>query len=218
MMNTTKTLNFLQDLQQNNSKDWMDANRSRYHDVRDDFLSFIDGINSQLVKTYPQYLDTPAKKAIERINNNLMFHPERPTYKDHFGATLDKVMKGSDYYISIGLQECFIAGGMWHPNREQLRSIREAIDYNGTELRAIIEEKTFKKTFGALFQRDTLKTAPQSFDINHPHIDLLRLKSFAVIKRLTLEEVRAADFEDNLVKWYAVLSPFLQYLRKAMTV
>ena len=77
-----------------------------------------------------------------------MFHPNRPTYKDYFGATLDKVMKGNDYYICIGLNEYFIAGGMWHPNREQLRSIREAIDYNGEDLKAIIEEKMFKKIYG----------------------------------------------------------------------
>jgi len=74
-VDTRKLLNFLQDLQQNNAKDWMDANRSRYHKVRDEFLNFIDGINAKLVKTYPQYHETPAKKAIERINNNLMFHP-----------------------------------------------------------------------------------------------------------------------------------------------
>lgn len=217
-MDISKLLTFLQDLHQNNSKEWMDTNRNRYQNVRNDFLDFINTINKSLSATYPQYLDTPAKKAIERINNNLMFHPNRPTYKDHFGATLDKVLKGSDYYICIGLNECFIAGGMWHPDRDQLRSIREAIDYNGEELRAIIEEKTFKETFGELFQRDRLKTAPQGYSLDHPHIELLRLKSFAVVKNLTLEEVKAGDFEEKLVEWYGIMSPFLTYLRKAMTV
>ena len=217
-MNTKNLLNFLTDLQENNNKTWMDANRRRYQDTRNDFLDFVDNLNAKLVKTYPNYWDTPAKKAIERINNNLMFHPERPTYKDHFGATLDKVMKGSDFYVCIGLSESIIAGGMWHPDRDQLRSIREAIDYNGEELKEIIEETSFKNTFGELYQRDTLKTAPQGFDSEHPHIDLLKLKSFAVVKDLTIEQIMAADFEENLVNWYGIMYPFLAYLRKAMTV
>ena len=215
-MNIPRLLAFLKDLQDNNNKEWMDAHRSRYQLIRNDFIEFLDELNAKLVATYPQYMDTPGKKAIERINNNLMFHPERPTYKSHFGATLDKVMKGSDYYLCIGLDECIIAGGMWHPDRDQLRNIREAIDYDGETLKSIIDNKQFTETFGHLFQRDRLKTAPQGFSADHPHIELLRLKSFAVVKDLNMAEITSPDLMDNLVRYYGVLSPFLQYLRKAI--
>jgi len=219
-MNFQQLFAFLHDLQANNSKSWMDENRKQYKTVRTDFVAFLDELNVKLAEKYPEYTETPGKRAIERINNNLMFHPERPTYKDHFGGTLDKALKNSDFYFSVGVNEdsCCVAGGVWHPDKEQLNSIREAIDYNGEELKKIINEPIFKATYGGLYQRDTLKTAPQNYSKNHPHIDLLRLKSFAVVKYVTPEEIMHPDFQNKLMDYYGVMLPFLMYLRKAVTV
>lgn len=217
-MNTQKLFDFLNDLQENNSKSWMDANRGRYHELRDEFIAFIDRVNNCLTKAYPGYTDTPGKKAIERINNNLMFHPERPTYKDHFGATLDKVMKGSDFYLCLGVgaEACFIGGGMWHPGRKDLEKIRAAIDYDGHQLKKILSKSSFRKTFGDIYREDSLKTSPQNYDKDHEHIDLLKLKSFVVLRNLTLDEVNSDNFSEQIVELYGEFQPFLQYLRRAV--
>lgn len=37
---------FLQDLEKNNSKDWMDHNRERYHEVRDWFATWFEELNA----------------------------------------------------------------------------------------------------------------------------------------------------------------------------
>ncbi len=217
-MNTNKIFSFLSNLQENNSKAWMDANRKEYQATRDEFIGFVDKVNTKMVATYPAYFDTPGKKSIERINNNLMFHPERPTYKDHFGAVLDKITKGTDFYFMIGVNECMLGAGMWHPESKTLKSVRAGIDYNGAVLKEIIREKDFVETFGELYQGSRLKTSPMGYDKNHPHIDLLRLKSFAVMKNLTREEVESPDFADRLVEMYGIVQPFLNYLREAATV
>ena len=39
-MNFNELYKFLHELQQNNHKEWMDANRKRYHALRDDFIAF----------------------------------------------------------------------------------------------------------------------------------------------------------------------------------
>ncbi len=194
----------------------MDDNRDRYHEVKQELIEWLDGVNNRLVETYPDYTSTPGKTAIERINNNLMYHPEKPTYKDHFGATLDKVSKGSDYYVKIGINGCMVGGGMWHPDRDELKSIREAIDYNGEELQKIIDKKSFKDNFGDIYREDSLKTSPQNYDKDHPQVELLRLKSFVIMKDVTQKEVAADDFEDKLVDWYGEAQPFFKYLRKAV--
>jgi len=217
-MNTNKIFTFLSNLQENNSKAWMDANRKEYKATRDEFIQFVDKVNAKMVATYPAYYDTPGKKAIERINNNLMFHPERPTYKDHFGAVLDKITKGTDFYFMVGVNECIIGAGMWHPDPKTLKSVRAGIDYNGNILKEIISEKSFVETFGELYQGSRLKTAPAGYERDHEHIELLRLKSFAVMKNLTRKEVAAPDFADKLVEMYGVVQPFLSYLREAATV
>ena len=87
-MNFKNLISFLKKLQKNNNKEWMDANRKWYHSVRDEYIAWLDKMNATLLATYEDYYDTPGKKGINRINNNLMFHPNKPIYKDHLGQVL----------------------------------------------------------------------------------------------------------------------------------
>lgn len=217
-MSFNNLFNFLQNLQNNNSKEWMDNHRKEYQLARDFYIKWLDTLNSKLAEIDPHYFNTPGKKAINRINNNLMFHPEKPTYKDHFGAGLDQVTKQGDFYIQIGINESFIGGGYWHPSAKILKSIREAIDYNGDELVNIITKPSFKKMFGDLVVDDLLKTAPRGFTQDHKHIDLLRRKSFAVVRNFTKTQITAANFEQEVIATYKELLPFRRYLNKAVTV
>ncbi|MEL6811592.1 MAG: DUF2461 domain-containing protein [Bacteroidota bacterium] len=209
---------FLERLQQNNRKEWMDANRKEYHQVRDFFVGWLDHMNLELAKIDPDYFDTPGKKAINRINNNLMFFPNKPVYKDHFGAGLDQLSKQGDFYIEIGLSECFLGGGYWYPSSKLLKSIREAIDYNGEEFQAILDKKSFRATFGAMIEADSLTHPPKGFTRDHPHIELLKRKCFAAGYYLSRDEVLSNGFNDTVIRVYKELLPFRRYLNEAVTV
>lgn len=217
-MTFSKLYKFLRKLQQNNNKDWMDAHRDEYHHVRDFYIEWLEKMNTKLAEIDPGYFDTPGKKAINRINNNLLFHPNKPTYKDHFGAGLDQKSKQGDFYIHLGTSESFIGGGYWHPSSKILKSIRQALDYNGEELKQILAKKSFKEMFGAMVTDAPLKTAPKGFSKEHRHIDLLRKKSFAVTVQLTQNEVMSADFEERVLEIYKEMLPFRRYLNQAVTV
>ncbi|WP_103072477.1 DUF2461 domain-containing protein [Aquimarina sediminis] len=210
---------FLQDLQDNNHKEWMDANRKRYQAVRNSFIQWLDELDAKFEAIDPNYYPTPGKKGINRINNNLLFHPNKPVYKDHFAAGLDQRTKQGDFYIQIGINECELAGGYWKPDHKILNSIREAIDYNGEELIKILNKKSFKSTFGGMLtDRDMLKTAPKGYTSDHEYIDLLRHRTFAVIHPLTKEEVLKDDFTDKIVEVYKEMLPFRRYFNEAVTV
>jgi uncharacterized protein (TIGR02453 family) len=217
-MNFTALFNFLEELQQNNNKDWMDANRNWYEEVRDSFIGWLDTMNDSLSALDPDYYYTPGKKAINRINNNLLFHPNRPVYKDHFGAGLDQLSKQGDFYIELGVNGSFAGGGYWHPSSGILRSIRDAIDYDGERFKAILNKVSFKETFNGLIPSDALKTAPKGFTSDHPHIELLRMKSFAAVRNFSKKEVTAPDFNEKVLTTYMELLPFRRYLNKAVTV
>lgn len=196
----------------------MDANRKWYQEVRLDFVSWLDGLDAALMAQDDDYYPTPGKKGINRINNNLMFHPNKPVYKDHFGAGLDKAPNSADFYIHLGVNECMLAGGFWRPDPKTLRSIRDGIDYNGEELREILDRPAFKRMFGKLYQDEKLTNAPKGFSNDHPHIDLLRNKSFAVVHELTQEEVLQPDFNEKVKKVYFEMLPFRRYLNHAASV
>lgn len=209
---------FLTALQDNNSKAWLDAHRSRYQDLRRGFIRWLEALDLRLAEADPEYYPTRAAKAMNRINNNLKYHPDRPVYKDHFGAGLDQAPGTGDFYIQIGHTESLLAGGIWRPAPEKLRSIREAIDYNGEELRAILNKKSFVRAFGSLYPDTQLQTAPRGFSQEHPHLDLLRHKTFAVVHPLSKKTIFSADFETYVVQVYLEMRPFRRYLNKALTV
>ena len=209
---------FLERLQKNNNKAWMDANRKEYTRIRDFFVGWLDQMNERLAAIDNDYFDTPGKKAINRINNNLLYHPNRPVYKDHFGAGLDQLSKQGDFYIEIGVKESFMGGGYWHPSSKILKSIREAIDYDGEELKKIISARSFKSMFGELIDDNPLKVAPKGFSNEHPHIDLLKRRSFAAGCYLTRQEILSDKFEDRVEEVYLELLPFRRYLNQAVTV
>lgn len=217
-MDFNNLITFLKELNKNNNKEWMDANRNWYREVRREFIVWLDGLNENLLNQYDEYYDTPGKKGVNRINNNLMFHPNRPVYKDHFGAGLDKKPNTGDFYIEIGIEESMFAGGLWRPDSNRLGSIRDAIDYNGEELVAILKKPSFKKTFGGLIEDVKLTRPPKGYTENHPHIDLLKHKTFAVMTKFNNELLFGGNFNEKLFDAYREMLPFRTYLNKAITV
>ena len=209
---------FLEELSQNNHKEWMDAHRSWYTDCRNFIIAWLDELNTTLTAIDPDYFDTPGKKGINRINNNLMFHPNKPIYKDHFAAGLDQRTKQGDFYIEIGVKQNLLAGGYWRPESKLLRSIREAIDYNGEELQAILDKPQFKKIFGDLYYDQPLKSSPKGFSNGHPHIHLLRHKTFGVEMTLSRKQILSPNLNDTIIEVYQELLPFRRYLREAVSV
>ncbi|QBA65636.1 DUF2461 domain-containing protein [Muriicola soli] len=211
-------LEFLRELDQNNSKEWMDKHRKTYHRHRDSFIHWLNQLNIRLGQVDPDYYPTSGKTAINRINNNLMFHPNKPVYKDHFGAGLDKAPNSGDFYIQIGIRQSLLAGGLWRPEPKRLRSVREAIDYNGEAFMEILDKPSFKKLFGSLYEDEKLLTAPKGYSKDHPYIDLLRNKTFAVEHQLTEDIITDPDFDEYIVVVYQEMIPFRRYLNKAITV
>ncbi len=209
---------FLKELQENNSKEWMDANRKWYREVRKDYVQWLDEMNVTLAAIDNEYYDTPGKRGINRINNNLLFHPQKHVYKDHFGAGLDKRPNTGDFYVEIGIDRCIFAGGLWRPDAQVLRSLRDAIDYDGEVLQKILNKKSFKRVFGELYKDERLKTAPKGFSQDHPHIELLRNKTFAVVHEFSSKEVFESNFNSKLIKAYKEMLPFRRYLNRAITV
>ena len=210
--------NFLQDLNENNNKSWMDTHRAQYRELRHEFINWLDDLDARLMELDPDYFPTPGRRGINRINNNLMFHPDKPVYKDHFGAGLDKAPGTGDFYIQIGIHESMLAGGLWRPDNKTLKSIRDAIDYNGEKLLEIINKKSFKDTFGELYKDERLKSAPKGYSSDHPFIDLLKNKSFAVANLIDDEQILAPDFDDYVIQVYLEMLPFRRYLNEAISV
>jgi uncharacterized protein (TIGR02453 family) len=211
-------LDFLGTLNKNNSKTSMDRYRGDYGTLRQDFIDWLDQMDARLAHLDPDYYPTPGRKGINRINNNLLYHPHRPVYKDHFGAGLDKRPGMGDFYVQVGIGESLLAGGIWRPGPAKLKKIRQAIDYDGEVLDAILSNPGFRNMFGGLYEDEKLQRMPKGFEADHPYRDLLKHKTFAVVRPLSKKQVLSSGFDDLVVETYLEMLPFRRYLNKALSV
>ncbi|MFT6000491.1 MAG: hypothetical protein ACI81P_002952 [Neolewinella sp.] len=216
-MSKHKIFDFLQGLRENNSKEWMDENRQRYHEAKDIWLEEVAGFLKRLSPHDSTIEKLSPKQTIMRINNNNMFHPDKPTYKDSFGFDPYKGRNRPAFYVHLSPSGSFLYGGLWRPDSDALKKMREAIDYDGEELMKIVGKKSFQNFFGGLEDDyEALKTSPQGYSSDHKHIDLLRRKNTTVVRRLTQEEVIRPDFIDTVERGFVEMAPFLGYLRRAV--
>lgn len=215
-MNKRKIYDFLRDLKENNSKEWMDANRKRYHEAKQIWLAEIDGMLKRLAKYDPKLGKMRPKETIMRINNNRRFHPEKPVYRDNF-AFSPSGRHDPAFYIHLSPSESFIGGGLYRPDNAILKKVRDAIDYNGDKLLSIVKENAFREFYGGLSDDpDKLKTSPQGYDQEHRHIELLRRKNFTAIHPVTQKEMISDEFIDIVEQAFVTLQPLNAYLKRAI--
>src|ERR1700761_6962308 len=192
-----ETLDFLKDLSQNNNREWFTANKARHDKARENMISFAGKLIALLHKTDPE-IDTELdpKKCVMRIYRDIRFSPNKTPYKNNFGMSIPtRGLRngGAEYYLHITPGGSFIAGGYWMPEGDHLKAIRQEIDYNGNELKEIIDNPEFVKLFGDFRKQEQLKTIPQGYSADNEHIDLLKLKSFIAVHYLTDAEVCDAN-------------------------
>ena len=70
-MELKTTLQFLNELNKNNNKEWFDANRSRYKDIRVELLAYINDFISDISKFDESLAGVESKKCIFRINRDI---------------------------------------------------------------------------------------------------------------------------------------------------
>jgi len=209
-----KVFDFLVELKQNNHKDWMDANRKEYLANEKILKQFYTEVEAKLAKT-----DEIAKRKIFRINRDIRFSKDKTPYNVHRSASFSRAgaQRRGGYYLRIEPENSRMAGGFFSPEPADLLRIRKEFEIDSSEIRAILNNPSFKKAFGGFNKEYAVKTTPKGFSKDDPNIDLLRLKSFFVEHRFTDAEVLAEDFQENLVQHYSLLRPYFDYMSDVLT-
>jgi uncharacterized protein (TIGR02453 family) len=125
--------------------------------------------------------------------------------------------KGMDggYYIHVQHGQSMLAGGVYMPPSDVLKKIRQEIDYNPEAINKFMASSDFKNYFGS-FEGDRLKKAPKGYDPDHPNIELLKLKYYIIVHRISDEELLKPDFINYASKVFKKMLPLNDYLRTAL--
>jgi uncharacterized protein (TIGR02453 family) len=219
-MNFINTLDFLKKLSRNNNREWFEKNKSRYLEIKEEFESFVAGVLADMIIFDESLVGLNPKKLTFRIYRDVRFSKDKTPYKTNLSAGISPGGKGMGvpgYYFQVEPgNKSIVAAGMYQPSPENLAKIRQEIDYNGEQLTQILKERKFKKVFGELWSEDKLKTMPKGYAADHPHSELLKLKSFMVLRSFSDSEVTGKRFQKDLIDAMKTGKPLNDFLTEGL--
>lgn len=214
------TLSYIKQLTNNNNKPWFEAHRDMFNDAKDDFEKLVSKIIKGLGEVDADIAPLLAKDCIYRQYRDVRFSKDKTPYKHHMGASFDREGKNSGYagyylHIEPG-NKSMAGGGIWMPDAQRLKKVRQEIDYNFDEFRGIVEGKNFKKIYGALEEGEyKLSREPKGYEKDNPAIEYLKLKSIIATRTLTDEELTSKDLFSKIMKTFTTLTPLLKFINRS---
>jgi uncharacterized protein (TIGR02453 family) len=217
-MNIPQLFAFLSELAQHNERDWFQARKATYDQLRRDFEVAVGQWLRQMAAHDATLGGLEPKKCIFRIYRDVRFSKNKDPYKTHFSAYFSgggKAGAGPGYYLQLGPNgQTLLAGGIYEPDKEQLARIRQEIDYNGAALHALLQAPEFRRYYAGL-GGEKLKKAPAGYPPDHPDIELLKHKSFIVSHELPDATAQQLDLATYVPAAFRAMQPFCEFLREA---
>jgi len=215
------TIRFLKDLKQNNYKEWFDANRDRYDAARDDFAGLVKKIIDMHGKKDESIAALTPKDCMFCINRDIRFSKDKTPYKTNFGASMNRGGKKSiyaGYYLHCEAgEESFVGGGLWMPEAEDLKKVRQEIDYAFDEFKGILTSKKFIATYKELYRGEdsVLSREPKGYEKDNPAIEYIKFKSFVAMQPLTEADFTSKDLLKKIGAAYETLQPMIEFINRS---
>ena len=217
-MLTGKTITFLKDLKENNNREWFQENKNRYLEVKEEFESFVNLLIQGVVAIDEEVSVMPVKDCVFRIYRDTRFSPDKTPYKTNFGAYIVRGGKKSPYagyYFHLEPGTCFVAGGLYVPPSDILKSVRLEIYNHPEEFISITSHPDFKKAFGEI-TGDKLKKMPRDFPESFKYPDLLKFKSYNVVKEFDEEFIMKDDLVESVIRYFGLIKPLNHFFNRAI--
>lgn len=223
---TRGAFEFLRELEQNNEKDWWEANKDRYlTQIREPALDFIADFGDRLQGISPHFVaDTRVNGgSLMRPYRDMRFSKDKTPYKTNVGIQFrhaqGKDVHAPGFYLHLEPGENFAGVGLWTPEPKVAKQIRQAISDQPERWSEVAHGDDFASVWSiGGHDEDRLKRVPKELDPDHPHPDDLRLKSFTAGSRLTQKYVLSATFSDDLYESFKKAGPYTRFLCDAIGV
>jgi uncharacterized protein (TIGR02453 family) len=110
------------------------AHRAQYEDhVRQPFLRLLNDLQPDLAGISPHFRSDPRSVggSLFRIHRDARFSNDKSPYKSWQGARLyherRKQVPAPSFYLHLQPGECFVGAGLWHPEPDTQRRVRQFI-------------------------------------------------------------------------------------------
>ncbi len=215
------TIEFLNELKDNNSKIWFDQNRKRYDTLKSDYLLLAENILTKMKQIDPVLEGLNPKDCIFRINRDVRFSADKSPYKTNLGIALhpgNKKFNFAAYYVHIEPGQSFVGGGLWMPESTLLSKVRKEIHFFYSDFFEILNDQNFKKNFQHLDIEEGQKLIrpPKGYDESDPAIEYLKLKSFTVSKPIADDLLVSPDLIPYIINSLTAIKPFIAFINRGL--
>ena len=216
-----KTFKFLRALARNNSREWFHAHKQDYEaNLRQPFLRLITDLQPDVHTISEHYRADPrgVGGSLFRIHRDTRFSNDKTPYKSWSGARMfharSKQVPAPSFYLHVQPGSCFIGAGLWQPETDTQRRIRQFIFDNPAAWKAAVQAKVFKRRYELV--GDSLVRPPRGFPADHELIDDLKRKDFVASANLDDETVLGPNLRKAVATHLAGLAPLVDYLCAAL--
>ena len=205
---------FFAELAAHQSKDWFEANRSRYEQgVRGPFQALVADFSAAAAETGLPFRGDP-KTALFRIHRDVRFSKDKRPYKTNAGAVLraDKAAERGIFYIHLSADDNFAACGFYDPSKDLLARLRQGMVENPERWRQVTASLAHHNL--AFDPSYSLTRPPRGYPSNlAPDIeDALKFKSLVVRRDLAREAMKSPGLTAELIAFAKAAQPVLTLL------
>jgi len=212
-------LKFLRGLKRNNRREWFDPRKPLFEAVlKAPMLRVVEGVTAAMEDFAPEHV-RPAAKCVMRIYRDTRFSNDKTPYKTQIAAWwarhgLEKT-SGGGFYLHLSPDDLTIAAGVYMPEREQLLAIRTFLLERHGELRGLLGDKKLLRLF-VPDHGERLSRPPKGFAADHPAIDLLKCRQWAVVAKLPVAEALSPKLVATIAARFRAASPLVYLLNRAL--
>lgn len=213
-----QTFKFLRGLARHNEREWFHAHKADYEThLRQPFLRLLADLQPALAGVSTHYRADPkgVGGSLFRIHRDTRFSNDKTPYKAWQGARLyherARQVAAPSFYLHLKPGECFVGGGLWHPETKTQRRIRQFIVDNPGGWERAAHDPAFRERY-SLESSDMLVRVPSGFPSDFVHADDLRHRNFVMTRALDDAEMLGPDLLAILGLDLTALSPFMDYL------
>lgn len=215
-----RIIQFLNQLQNNNYREWFEDHKSEYKEAQEIFNTFVEKLISGIASFDPLIKNLSVKDCTYRIYRDIRFSNDKTPYKTHMGALVAPHGKSggySGYYFHIEAQGANYIGshllstGIYCPDPKVIKSIREEIMLNGE---IFLEAVNIARKF-TLDTSSSLKRVPAGFPSDSMYSEYFKLKDYFLSQRVDDEFLLSDKLLENTVNEFKKTLVFNNLINRA---
>ncbi|HBK47117.1 MAG TPA: DUF2461 domain-containing protein [Xanthomonadaceae bacterium] len=213
---------FLRALARHNDKAWFNQHKAKYEDhVRQPFLRLIADLQPALAGISEHYRADPRTVggSLFRIYRDARFSHDKSPYKTWQGARLfherRRQVPAPSFYVHLQPGNSFVGAGIWHPEPDTQRRIRQFVFDNPGSWKAAAHAPALRRRF-EFGDEEKMVRAPRGFPADFEFIDDLKQRNWFLWRALDDATMTGPRLRRTLETDLAALAPFVDYLCAAL--